>query len=144
MERLTRKQVAQLIQERLDEKIYDRGGSGLGYQWSWGIFRGQDIRNLPTSYLYWHLCNNDDLSRFHLEWMQQHFAVCSWQFEPWEPTRDPSGNTSQEGYYADTAGGYYDGSSAGTRTQITEDYYWYSLRSAQGSLPGGTTIIKPG
>lgn len=125
---------------RLNEGCYDSGGSGIGRKWSWGQWRGHEIQDLPTEYLYWHVCNNDSLSRFHLEWLANHFSVCAWSWGYWQPPENA--RQDNPGHYSDSKGhnhGHYTG--RGPKSPpITEDLYWFKMRQAQGYMPQGTTV----
>ena len=138
--KLSRAETLELIQTRLDQKIYDPGGVVMGYRWSWGQWRGHDIQDLPTEYLSWHVAHNDRLSQFHLEWCLNHFAVCDWRWPEWQPPQE-SLNLDPEGHYSHSPGtqGHYSGSEP-RREPRSEDLYGFRRRQAQGLLPQGREI----
>lgn len=137
-QKLSRAETLQLIQLRLESGVYITGD--LGYKWSQGQWRGYDIQDLPTEYLHWHVCMNDNLSRFHLEWLFNHFSVCDWSWPEWHP---PAATTLDEpGHYSDSKGqnhGHYTGLQARSQP-VSEDLYWFRMRASQGAMPKGREI----
>lgn len=133
---ITREQAIDCIDQRIAQRIY--GQYTMNRRWPFGQFTGRDISELPTAYLVWHVCNNEDLNQYHLQYCRDLFRVCDWTFPEWVPPRDPSGVTL--GHYHNSSGDeHYDGSTRRSEP-VNEEYYWYKMRAALGHQTNGTTI----
>lgn len=127
--KLTREETLKLTATRLAEGLFGR--YEISNIWPFGTFKGKEVQKLPVSYLYWHVLNNEQLNRYHLEYAHSLFKVCSWDFETWnKPDEEP-----EIGHYA----GHYTGEPPAS-PKISEDYYWLKMRQAQGIFTPGTTI----
>jgi len=127
--KLTREETLKLITSRLSEGLFDR--YEISNIWPFGTFKGFELKKIPTGYLYWHVLNNEGLNRYHLEHAYTRFEVCDWAFETWtKPDVE-----KPEGHYE----GHYTGE-APPSPKITEEYYWFKMRQAQGATDLGTTI----
>lgn len=133
---LTRQQAIKVIDERFSEGIYGR--YEIGNTWPFGIFKGKDIQDIPDQYFYWHVLNNEEINKYHLNYIRSRFEVCEWHFGKW---LKPDEAKEREGHYTFTSGGHYDGSQPRPRP-ISEDLYWFKLRQAQGQMAKGTSIIE--
>jgi len=108
MPKITRQQVIDIIDTRITEKIY--GSQVMGSTWPFGIFRGQDIRQVPSKNLLWHVLNNEDLNLFQLSYARSRFETCDWDFPGWlDPVAEAGSPGHDSGHYAGSYSGHYGG-----------------------------------
>lgn len=108
MPKITRQQVLEVIDSRIHENIY--GKQVIGSRWPFGIFKGQDIRQVPSKNLLWHVLNNEEMNPFQLAYARSRFETCDWDFPDWlDPVTEARSPGHDSGHYDGSESGHYPG-----------------------------------